>query len=175
MNITITTNDDTDFKIFDGEEELLNFQFERRVRMMRWGETNFNGTEIKIESRQRWWWLFNVGDKKAEIIKNGVVSGVIEFKDWWRGVHIRLDVGTPSEKRYRLGGKMFRSSIFTLIDRNKNVLLEIKQNFSLKGLKNNYTVKIKNTQTSKDLLIELLIYLLYCAEYSSTRSNVNVD
>ena len=35
MNITISTNDDSDFKIFDGEEELLDFQFERRARMGR--------------------------------------------------------------------------------------------------------------------------------------------
>ena len=169
MNITITTNDDGDFKIFDGEEELLDFQFEKKLRLMRWGETILNGTKIEIESRQKWWWLINVGNRQADILKNGKIKGQILFH-WWRGIQIRLDIGSPNEKKFRLGGKMFRSSIFTIIDSNKNVLAEIKQDFSLRRLKNEYKVKIKNTQVAKNLLVELLIYSIYCAHYVYSRN-----
>ena len=171
MNVSIINTLGDGFRIVDGNEEVADFRYLHSSRI--YGGTDLNGTKIDTVLQSAPWWDFGLSANKVNILKDEVVAGQIKFFNFRKRANIKLANANGGAKIFKLRTKGWFRPInpkYVLKDEQGNTLFEFIQRLKLLKLRNEYEFNIKNTQVPKELIIELLIYGIYTAEYVLKRN-----
>lgn len=169
MKISILTEKNDDFKIFEGKEEIVDFKYLTEGQILEEAGAVFQNNKFSIFPQTSFLWMLSFIPKKAKILKDKTTRGEIVFGSW-DGTIIRHNGYGGVDKKYRLIPKRFSRRKYILLDNQKNELFELLADFKMLELKTDYQVSFKSNYLPKFILIELLMYSIYAISFLSSRT-----
>ena len=152
MDLTIKTNSDNDFRIYEGSKLWVEYNVHRRVQFMADGTGTINNDKIELKSKVRWWWMLHMGNKRIDILKNDEVVGEIVYR-YFRGIHIYLQDSNKVKHHFKLRVRGLMSTKIQLKDEQGRVIFKLKSSFKILKLKNEIKVHLEEHSYDPEFLM----------------------